>query len=79
MSTIEVDLPDNVFEFAKGEAERQGFRSVDEFVAAVLARAKDTRSRLEKELKEGLTSGPPQPFAPSEFEELRERIRTKAT
>ena len=78
MSTIEVDLPDNVFEFAKGEAERQGFRSVDEFVAAVLTRAKETRSRIEKQLAEGLAGGPAQPFSPSEFEDLREKIRRKA-
>lgn len=79
MSTIEVDLPDNVFEFAKGEAERQGYRSVDEFVAAVLTRAKEARSRVEKELADGLASGPVQPFLPSEFEDLRDQIRRKAT
>lgn len=72
MSTIEVDLPDNVFEFAKGEAERQGFRSIDEFVATVLMRAKETRSRIEKELEQGIASGPAQPLLASEFESLRD-------
>lgn len=79
MSTNEVGLPDNVFEFAKVEAQRQGFRNVDEFVAAVLTRVKETRSRIEKELEDGIASGPPEPLLPSEFEDLRDQIRRRAT
>jgi len=78
MSTIELELPENVLEFARKEADRQGFASVNAFFAAVLTRATENQPLIERELLDGIASGPATPLQKSDFEDVRDRIRNRS-
>lgn len=74
MTTIPVQLPDDVRLFAENYAKHKGFATVNDFITALVAEAKDRQVRLESELLEGLDSGPATEKSAEDWTQLRSRV-----
>lgn len=74
MTTIPVQLPDDVRLFAEIHAKHKGFATVNDFISALVVEAKDRQTRLESELLEGLDSGPAVAKSAEDWAQLRSRV-----
>lgn len=59
MTTVTISMPDSLKEFIDHEVDTKGFGNVSEYIRALLreAQTKDSDTRLQALLLEGLTSG----------------------
>ncbi len=77
MTTIPVQLPDNVRDFAESHAKNRGFASVGEFISSLVAEARERQIRLEVELLEGLDSGPAATKTDEDWRQMKLRVASK--
>ena len=76
MTTINVSLPDDLSQFIQTQAKLFGFDGADDYVRALVARAKQGSERLESLLIEGLDSGAPVLFDAAARESMRREVRS---
>lgn len=71
---MEISLPDDMKAFIEGEAVKNGFDTVSEYVQAILRDVQHRhieRERLDALLIEGLDSGPATPLIKEDWEHIR--------
>ena len=77
MSTVTVNLPDQiVFAFSE-RAKKQGYSDVNAFIADMMVRISERQSELEQLAAEGFASGPSEPWDSSDIEQIRQDIQRK--
>ncbi|MGY8769882.1 MAG: ribbon-helix-helix domain-containing protein [Pirellulales bacterium] len=74
MSTIPIELPDDLREFVESNVERGDFSSVNEYIVALIHAARSNRSSLEGALLEGLDSGPTEEFSSQDWSGMKQRL-----
>lgn len=74
MSTIPVDLPDELQEFVDAAVQRGEFASAGEYIVALVDAARSKRSEIEVALMEGLRSGPAEEWTAQEWSDIRQRV-----
>lgn len=77
MSTISVNLSDDVMTDVTERAQKNGFADVSEFVSQMIARISDRQKQVEILAIEGINSGPSEPWNREEIEAIREDLRSK--
>jgi len=77
MTTIPVQLPDDVRLFAESFAKIKGFATVNDFISSLVAELKDRQLKLEAELLEGLDSGPASAKTDEDWRQMRSRVASK--
>jgi Arc/MetJ-type ribon-helix-helix transcriptional regulator len=77
MTTIPVQLPDDVRDFAESHAKTRGFASVGEFISSLVAEARESQVKLEGELLEGLDSGPASAKTDEDWRQMKLRVARK--
>ncbi len=77
MTTISVELSDDVRLFAENFAKQRGFATVNDFISALVSEAKDQQARVESDLLEGLESGPATKKSAEDWDQLRARIASR--
>lgn len=79
MSTIPVDLPDELCEFIETKVQRGEFASASEYIVALVDSARKKKSEIEAALLEGLTSGPAQEWTSDEWADIKKRVAERYT
>ena len=74
MSTIGVELPDDLAEFVELQVQRGEFSSASEYIGALVDAARKKRSEIETALLEGLDSGPAEEWTSREWADIKERV-----
>jgi len=74
MSTIPVELPDELHEFVDLRVQRGQFSSANDYIVALIDAARSTRSEIEAALIEGLDSGPAEEWTSQEWADIRQRV-----
>lgn len=77
MTTIPVQLPDDVRLFAENYAKNKGFVTVNDFILALVTEARDRQTRIETELLKGLDSGPALAKSGEDWAQLRSRVASE--
>jgi Arc/MetJ-type ribon-helix-helix transcriptional regulator len=74
MSTIPINLPDDLKKYVESESSRRGYENASEFVQAVLEAEKmrDLRKELEQSLLDAMKE-PSTPMTAQDFEDVRRR------
>ncbi len=76
MTTFSISLPDELCHFVQSQAKLGGFSGADDYLRALVARAKLGTDRLESLLIEGLDSGEQVLFDAAARESLRRQVRS---
>ncbi len=66
MSTIPLDLPDDLQQFIEAKVQRGQFANANEYIVALVDVARHKRSEIEAALIEGLQSGPAEEWTSQE-------------
>ncbi|HUG69891.1 MAG TPA: hypothetical protein VMM76_19220 [Pirellulaceae bacterium] len=74
MSTIPVELPDDLRHFVEAKVQRGHFASANEYIVALVDAARSKRSEIEAALIEGLASGPAEEWTSGEWAEMKQRV-----
>lgn len=74
MSTIPVDLPEDLREFIETKIQRGEFASVSDYIVALVDAARSRKSEIEVAVLEGLNSGPAQEWTDGEWAEIQRRV-----
>ena len=74
MSTIPVQLPDDLRAFVDSTVERGRFTSASEYIVALVDAARKDRSGIETALIEGLESGPAEEWTSEEWAQIKQRV-----
>ena len=74
MSTISVELPDELQQFVEAKVERGQFESANAFIVALVDAARSKRSDIEAALIEGLKSGPAEEWKSQDWSEMKQRV-----
>ena len=74
MSTIPVELPDELQQFVESKVRRGQFASVNEYIVALVDAARSKRSDIEAALIEGLQSGPAEEWTSQEWADIKQRV-----
>ncbi|MEZ6069901.1 MAG: type II toxin-antitoxin system ParD family antitoxin [Pirellulales bacterium] len=74
MSTIPVNLPDDLAAFVEANVKRGQFASASEYIAALVDAACRKRSEIEAALIDGLESGPAEEWSDDEWAALKQRV-----
>jgi len=74
MSTIPVELPDELNKFVEAKVQRGEFASANEYIVALIDAARSKRSEIEVALLEGLQSGPAEEWTSQEWADVRQRV-----
>ena len=74
MSTIGVDLPDDLLEFVELQVRRGDFASASEYIVALVNAARNKKSEIEIALLEGLDSGPAEEWTTREWADIKGRV-----
>lgn len=74
MSTIPVELPDELYRFVEAKVQRGQFTSVNEYIVALVDAARSKRSEIEAALIEGLDSGAAEEWTSHEWADIRQRV-----
>ena len=78
MSTIPVDLPDDLHLFVEAKVRRGDFASASDYVVALIQAARSKRSEIEAALIEGLESGPAEEWTSQEWAEIKQRVMQRS-
>lgn len=79
MSTIPVDLPDELREFIETKVQRGEFASASDYIVALIDSARQKKSEIEAALLEGLASGPAQEWTSDEWADIKKRVAERYT
>ena len=74
MSTIPVQLPDDLQHFVEAKVRRGKFASANEYIVALVDAARSKRSEIEAALIEGLQSGPAEEWTSQEWTDMKQRV-----
>jgi antitoxin ParD1/3/4 len=74
MSTIGVDLPQDLLEFVESQVQRGEFGSASEYIVALVDAARNKKSEIETALLVGLESGPAEEWTTEEWAEIKRRV-----
>lgn len=74
MSTIPIELPDDLRRFVEAKVQRGHFTSVNEYIVALVDAVRKKRSEIEAALIEGLESGPAEEWTSQEWADIRHRV-----
>ncbi len=74
MSTIPVELPDELHRFIEAKVQRGQFTSANEYIVALVDAARRKRSEIEAALIEGLDSGAAEEWTSQEWADIRQRV-----
>ena len=77
MSTVGVDLPDDLREFVEAEVQRGKFSTASEYIVALVNAARNKKSDIEAALLTGLASGPAEEWTSQEWRDLERRVFEK--
>ena len=78
MSTIPVELPDDLHEFVEAKVQRGQFTNANEYIVALVDAARRKRTEIEAALIEGLESGPAEEWSSQEWADIRQRVVERA-
>lgn len=74
MSSIPVDLPDDLREFVEAKVQRGEFASASDYIVALVEAARRGRAEIEAALLKGIQSGPAEDCSSEEWAELKQRV-----
>ena len=74
VSTIPVELPDELRHFVDAKVRRGQFASANDYIVALVDAARSKRSEIEAALIEGLRSGPAVEWTSQEWTEMKQRV-----
>jgi Arc/MetJ-type ribon-helix-helix transcriptional regulator len=74
MSTIRVDLPQDLLEFVQLQVQRGEFASAGEYIVALVDAARNQKSEIETALLAGLKSGPAEEWTTQEWADIKQRL-----
>ena len=78
MSSIPVDLPDELMQFVNQGTKNGGFTNPSEFIVALVAAANEKQGEIEQALMAGINSGPAEPWTDEEWQTIKERVVSKS-
>ena len=78
MSSIPVDLPDELMQFVDQGTKNGGFTNPSEFIVALVAAANEKQGEIEQALVAGINSGPAEPWTDEEWQAIKERVVSKS-
>ena len=78
MSSIPVDLPDDLMQFVDQGTREGGFAHPSEFIVALVAAANAKQGEIEQALIDGVSSGPAEPWTDEEWQAIKERVVSKS-
>ena len=79
MPDITVNLTEDLKTFVESQVDRGEYQSASEYIATLLARARDGEDRLESLLIEGIDSGQPITLGNEERDKIRREVRDRLT
>ena len=74
MSTIPLELPDDLRQFVEAKVQGGQFGSANEYIVALVDAARSKRSEIEAALLEGLQSGPAEEWTSQEWADIKQRV-----
>ena len=74
MSTIPLELPDDLRQFVEAKVQCGQFGSANEYIVALVDAARSKRSEIEAALLEGLQSGPAEEWTSQEWADIKQRV-----
>ncbi len=74
MSSVEVNLPEDLQDFVEEKIRHGHFASVSEYVVALVDAARKKRLEIEVALIESLESGPAEEWTSQEWRTIRQRV-----
>jgi len=74
MTTIPVELPEELQAFVEATVQRGRFGSANEYIVALVDAARNKRSEIEAALIEGLESGPAEEWTSQEWADIKQRV-----
>ncbi len=77
MSTITVDLPDDLRSYVEENAKNCGYANAGEYIVALVAAASEKRSEIELALVTGVSSGPADRWTGKEWQTIKDRVATQ--
>jgi Arc/MetJ-type ribon-helix-helix transcriptional regulator len=78
MSSIPVDLPDELMQFVDQGTRNGGFANPSEFIVALVAAANEKQGEIEQALIAGINSGPAEPWTDEEWQAIKQRVVSKS-
>ena len=78
MSSIPVDLPDDLMQFVDQGTKNGGFANPSEFIVALVAAANEKQGEIEQALLAGINSGPAEPWTEEEWQAIKQRVVSKS-
>ena len=78
MSSIPVDLPDELMQFVDQGTKKGGFTNPGEFIVALVAAANEKQGEIEQALMAGINSGPAELWTDEEWQTIKERVVSKS-
>ena len=76
MTDICISLPDELRQFVQSQVASGRYEDENEYIRALIARARRRHSRLESLLIEGLESGEPTEVTAETWDDLRKQVRS---
>jgi len=77
MSSISVNVPDQIMAAIAKRAKNSGYTDVSEFVSQFILRISERQTEVEELAIEGLQSGPSEPWNAKEIEAIRSKLKSK--
>ena len=77
MTTVNLNLSEELQQFVNGQAEAGRFGGPAEYIEALIERAKNGKEKLEDLLIGGLDSGDPIPLDPDEWSRIRRDVEQR--
>ena len=78
MSSIPVDLPDDLIQFVDQGTKNGGFADPSQFIVALVAAANEKQGEIEQALMAGINSGPAEPWTDEEWQAIKQRVVSKS-
>jgi Arc/MetJ-type ribon-helix-helix transcriptional regulator len=78
MSSIPVDLPDDLMQFVDQGTKNGGFADPSQFIVALVAAANEKQGEIEQALLAGINSGPAEPWTDEEWQAIKQRVVSKS-
>ncbi len=77
MSTININVPDQIMSVIAERARNSGYADVNEYVSQFVLRLSERQSEVEALAIEGLESSPSEPWDKNEIEDIRANLKSK--
>jgi antitoxin ParD1/3/4 len=74
MTTIPVELPEDLCEFVEATVQSGQFSTANEYIVALVDAARNKRTEIEAALIQGLDSGPAEEWTSQEWADIKQRV-----